>query len=56
MKFVTLALICSTYSDQQIHSHILNPPVKIAYHDLGSETQDRNLQRKLPLVPVKMKT
>lgn len=56
MKFVSLALIWSTCSEQQIHSHILNSPAKISYYDLDSETQDRNVQRKLPLVPVKMKT
>lgn len=51
-----LSLIWSTCSEQQIHSHILNLPVRISCHDLGSETEDGNLQRKVPLVPVRMKT
>lgn len=35
---------------------ILNPPAKIFYHDLDSEPQGGNFQRKLSLVSVKVKT
>lgn len=58
MKFVSLALASSSFSEQLVHSHILNTPVKIPHHDLGSGTQDGNFQSlpKAPLVPVRGKT
>lgn len=32
MKFVSLALASSSFSEQLVHSHILNTPVKIPHH------------------------